>query len=164
MCFLGLVMWFRGLKCSHFSLFQPSFIVSDIQWRIYFTVNGKWSHIYIALFQSTDHSRRFTACVTFTHSHTHSHTDGWGCHARCHKLIRSNLGFSILPKDTSTYSQGSTGVESATFRLLDDPLYHLSHSHPNLSVFICSNCIFINLFLFVYNILKQYELLWVFAP
>ena len=34
----------------------------------------------------------------------------------------SNLGFSILIKDSSTCSWGSCGVEPATFPWLDDPL------------------------------------------
>ena len=86
-------------------------------------VNGKWSCIFIALFQSTDHSKRLTIHATFTHSYT----DGGNCHARRQLLIRSNLGFGILLKDTSTCScRDSAG----TFRLLDDPLYQLSYSHP----------------------------------
>ena len=55
----------------------------------------------------------FTTLVRFTHSCT----DGGGCHARCQLLIRTNLGFSVLLKDTLTCRQ----VEPATFRLLDDP-------------------------------------------
>ena len=57
-----------------------------------------------ALFQSTDSSKRFTVHSTFTRSHTHLYTDGGGCHARLQLLIRSNLGFSILLKNTFTYS------------------------------------------------------------
>ena len=47
--------------------------------------------------QNTSHGSRFHS---FTHSHIHSHADDRGCHARCQLLIRSNLGFSILLKDT----------------------------------------------------------------
>ena len=55
----------------------------------HFSQTVQWSCIFI---QST--------VDTFTHSHTHSYTDGEGCHARRQLLIRSNLGFSILLKDT----------------------------------------------------------------
>ena len=54
----------------------------------------------------------------------HSPIDGRGCHARCQLFIRSNLGFSILLKDTMTCSWGSREFEPATFPLLDD-LFHL---------------------------------------
>ena len=64
----------------------------------------KWTCIYTALFQSINHSKRFTILATFTHLHTHSYTDGRNCHARCQLHFRSNLGFSILLKDTSTCS------------------------------------------------------------
>ena len=53
---------------------------------------------------SNDISKHFTIHATFTHSHTHSYTDDGCCHARRQLLIRSNLGFSILLKDTSTCS------------------------------------------------------------
>ena len=36
--------------------------------------DGKWSCIFIALFQSTDHSKHFKILATFTH--THSYIDG----------------------------------------------------------------------------------------
>ena len=67
---------------------------------VLYMVNGQWSCIFIALFQSTDRSKHFTIHATFTYSHTHSYTDGGGCHARCQLHIRSNLGFSILLKDS----------------------------------------------------------------
>ena len=50
-------------------IFPPMF------WNYY-----KWTCISISLFQSTDHSKRFTTLDTFTHSHTHSYTHG--CRAR----------------------------------------------------------------------------------
>ena len=37
-------------------------------------------------------------------------TDGRGCHTRCQLHIRSNLGFSILLKDTSTCSSAQPGA------------------------------------------------------
>ena len=58
-----------------------------------------WTHISIALFQSTAQSR-FIRLVIFACLHT----VGRCCHARCQLLIRSNLGFSISLKDTSTCS------------------------------------------------------------
>ena len=93
-----------------------------------YLVNGKWSCIFIALFQSTDHSNPFTILATFTHSRTHSYTDGGGYHTRHQLLIRSNLGFSILLKDTLTCSWKEPGFEPPTFRLLDKPLYLLTYS------------------------------------
>ena len=91
--------------------------------------NGKWTCIYVALFQCTDHSKRFTTLATFTHSYPHSYTDGGGCHASCQLHIRSNLGFSILLKDTLTCSSAQPGgAWIRTFQTLDDPLYPMSFS------------------------------------
>lgn len=45
------------------------------------------------------------------------------------KPIGSNLGFSVLPKDTLTYGQLEPGSERQTFRSLDD---RLSHRRPKL--------------------------------
>ena len=47
-------------------------------------------------------------------------SDGRGLHARCQPHIRSNLGFSILLKDTLTCSSAQL-----------DLLYPLSHRRPN---------------------------------
>lgn len=39
--------------------------------------------------------------LSFTYSHTHSYTSGWLLpHEALFSLIRYNLGFSVLPKDT----------------------------------------------------------------
>ena len=48
--------------------------------------------------------------------HSHSHTDG--------ATIGGNVGFSVLPKDTSTCSPAEPGIEPPTFQLGDDSLYH----------------------------------------
>ena len=40
------------------------------------------------------------------------------------------LGFSVLPKDTSTCIQGKLGFKPPTHRSLDNLLYLLSHSRP----------------------------------
>ena len=60
-----------------------------------------------------------------------STTRHWTWHfqspVKCPISGHSNLGFNILLKDTSSCSQG---IETAAFRLLDDPLHLLSHSHP----------------------------------
>ena len=89
----------------------------DISVNVY--LNGKWTCIYIALFQCTDHSKCFTVLATFSHSHTYSYTNGRGCHARCQLHIRSNLGFSILLKDTSTCSSAQPeGAEIRTSNIL----------------------------------------------
>lgn len=73
----------------------------------------RWTCTCISPFQSFDHSKYFYT----TDSHTHLHTCGQGCHTRNHLLlgldihihshsdgttIQSNVGFSMLPKDTST--------------------------------------------------------------
>ena len=83
-------------------------------WRPYWfilnlknSLNGKWTCIHIALFQATDHSKRFTTLAAFTHSHTHLYTDGRGCYARCQLHIRSNLGFSILQLMQLSSARGS---------------------------------------------------------
>lgn len=76
-------------------------------------------------FQSTDSSKCFRAFVTFTHSHAELLQ-----RLPCKVVTWSNLGFSISLKDTSTCRQGSRGIDPATFRLLDDPLYLLGHSQP----------------------------------
>ena len=64
-------------------------------------------------------------------------TDGRGHHASCQLHIRSNLGFSILLKDTSTCSSaqpslGELGFEPATLRSLAD-LLQLSYSRPDFA-------------------------------
>ena len=74
----------------------------------YMLVNREWSCISIALFPFTAHSKGFTTPATFTHSYT----DGGCCHARRQLLIRSNLGFSILLKDTSACRWGENGIRT----------------------------------------------------
>ena len=67
-------------------------------------------------------------CFT-TSRFRHSHTDGRGCHAGWHLFIRSNLGFSILLKDTWTCSLEEPGIQPTTFWLLDNPPWLLSSKH-----------------------------------
>ncbi len=55
--------------------------------------------------------------------HTHSHTSG--------AAIGSKLGFSILPKDTSTCRPEESGIEPPTVWLVDVPLYLLGRSRPH---------------------------------
>ena len=43
-------------------------------------------------------------------AHRKALTDGRGFHAKCQLLIRSNLGFSILLKDTLTCSSVQSGA------------------------------------------------------
>ena len=81
----------------------------------------KWTCIYTALFQSINHSKRFTILATFTHLHTHSYTDGRYRHARCQLHIRSNLGFSILLKDTSTCSSAQPGIQTSNLLITRRP-------------------------------------------
>ncbi len=49
--------------------------------------------------------------------------------------IGTNLGFSVLLKDTSTHGYSYpcvevSGIELPTWRLMNDPLYLLGHSCP----------------------------------
>ena len=74
-------------------------------------VSGTFSGNSRALFQSAELSKHFTTLVTFTHTHVHTLMAG------CQPLIRSNLGFGILLKDTSTCSW-----REPASRTLEDPL------------------------------------------
>ena len=58
--------------------------------------------------------------------HSHIHTPMVAGYA--YQLTGGNVGFSVLPKDTSTCGQEEPGFEPPTFRSLDDLLYLLSHS------------------------------------
>ena len=78
--------------------------------------NGKWSCIFRALFQSTDHSKHLTVLATFIHSHTHSHTDGRGCCTRCH-AHQEQCGVQYL-------AQGSFVVPSLCFFPLPSVTLH----------------------------------------
>ena len=87
-----------------------------------------------ALFQSSDSSE----LQHLPHSPTHTYVHTLMAEVQgAELLIRSNLGCSILLKDTLTCSWGSQGMEPATYRLLDSLLYHLSHSNPYVMVTLC---------------------------
>lgn len=65
--------------------------------------------------------KHLTTVVTFTYSHTHTHILIAEATMQCifitassQLLIRSNLGFSVLLKDTLKRIQGSRGIEPAT--------------------------------------------------
>lgn len=80
--------------------------------------------------------------------HTHSYTDAAGClggptrpseganHSHTNSTaISNNLGFSVLPKDTLTCGLERQGIKLLLFRLVDEPLYLLSHrKHLNPSL------------------------------
>ena len=85
---------------------------------------GKWTVLIWHLSSLYDHSKRFTC-----HSpiHTHSHTDGRSYHTGCQPAHQgefnhsfsfihrwrnngSNLGLSVLPKDTSTCGLEEPGI------------------------------------------------------
>ena len=82
-----------------------------------------------------------------THTHTHTHTLSYRISAHCtffpiiqhpytvSKAIRSYLGFSILPKDTS---ECRLEVQMGIKRFVDDTLYPLSHSHPWINLITTS--------------------------
>ena len=92
----------------------PSINVLTVMWLLFtvgllmplFRTNGEWACIFRAF---PVYSKSFTL-VKFTHSHTLSYSDGRGCHSRCQLLIMSNLGFSILLKDTSRCRLGEAGI------------------------------------------------------
>lgn len=83
-------------------------------------------HAYTCSQQSDLCSCRSASGTTILiHTDTHSHTHGsklWGAG----RIIRSNLGFSVLPEDASTC--GSEELRQPALFLVDDLL--LSHSHP----------------------------------
>ena len=110
-------------------------MVSDITWT-FNVLSGTFSKnstcIYIAL---------FPVLATFTHSHTHPYTDDGGCHARCQLHIRSNLGFSIFLKATSTRNSTEPGFQPVTFWSLDNLLYPLSYSRPKHLVLNVPECL-----------------------
>ncbi len=56
---------------------------------------------------------------TYTHQHTHTHTQS---HTN-ETAIGSNLGFSFLPKDTSTCSPEGPCIQPPTFWLVEDLLF-----------------------------------------
>ncbi|XP_067467834.1 large proline-rich protein BAG6 isoform X2 [Thunnus thynnus] len=69
--------------------------------------------------------QQFTQMASHILRCSDSHTDG--------TAIGSNLGFSILAKDTSTCGLEELGIELPIFQLVDNLLYLLSHSCPNNS-------------------------------
>ena len=79
---------------------STSLIFSEWRWNVQKTP----SKFCIASCVSTGENGLTTAqsTVHMPHSHTHSYTDDRGYNARRQLLIRSNLWFSILLKDTST--------------------------------------------------------------
>lgn len=77
-------------------------------------------YIYIELSLTHGHPKRFTSCLTFTHSLTHSYTDGGVSHARRHPARREQLGLGVLLKDTSTLGPVEPGIEPPTFRFVDN--------------------------------------------
>lgn len=50
-------------------------------------------------------------------------------HRRSDECIESNLGFSILLKDALAQGLEQPGIQLPHFRLADDLLYLMSHSH-----------------------------------
>ena len=58
--------------------------------------------------------------------HSHIHTPMVASYA--YQLIGGNVGFSVLPKDTSTCGQEEPGFEPPSQGSLDHLLYLLSHS------------------------------------
>ncbi len=89
-------------------------------------VNGRnsWSAVLICILQHKSASTLHYTVPTNGKSYTHSHTSG--------AAIRSNLGFSILPEDTSTCRPEELGIKPLTFWLVDNLLYQLSHSRTNI--------------------------------
>ena len=61
-------------------------------------------------------------CQRLHFPHSHTNGDKWKTNT-----IGGNVGFSVLPKDTSTCGQGELGSELLTHESLANPLYPLSH-------------------------------------
>lgn len=82
----------------------------------------------------TDNHSEEPLIASFSHSAIQAGIHaGRGCHVYAGLLIRIDLGFSFLLKDTSTCSQGKQGITPAPSRLPDSPHYLLSHSCTKLS-------------------------------
>ena len=80
-------------------------------------------HLYSAFIQGALHSALHSPI------HTHIHTPSAAKAMQgINQHIGSNLGFSVLPKDTSTCRQEEPGFEPLTHGSLVDLLYLLSHS------------------------------------
>ena len=108
----------------HFYSAFPS-AQSALQWFIHSYI-GKWSG---------EHSTPASSLPTFTHQWWQACTN---------QLIGGNVGFSVLPKDTSTCWQEELGLEPPTHGSLANPLYLLSYSRPRKMyslLFNVLNCI-----------------------
>ena len=101
---------------SSFLVFQPL--------KVLFTLRITFTHIHTLNGYRGDHARSPPAHQRKLTIHTHSYTDG--------SAIRTNLGLSVLPKDTSTCGLEEPGIEPPIFRLVDDPLYLLNHSRSEV--------------------------------
>lgn len=89
-------------------------------------------HFYSTCLTYFDHSTCFTTHTTFTHTLTY-----WL------QSIGSNLGFSHVPKDTSTWGLVELRMEPLAW-LVADKLYLLSHSRPKvLQIHITQSTAFI---------------------
>ena len=69
---------------------------------------------FIALFQSTDHSKHFATLVTLIHSHTHSHTDGGGCLQSANRSLGAIWGSqsSFIDVPVSSYLDTLCDIKS----------------------------------------------------
>jgi len=73
------------------------------------------NYIYTALCQSAYRKVTFATAI-YRYAVTFKH------------CLKSNLGLSVLPKDTTACGLAEAGIEPPTFRLVDEQLYLLSHS------------------------------------
>ena len=69
-------------------------------------------HLYSAFLSYQ--TKRFTICLSFDQSHTHIHTQIGVELQDAGLLIESNLGFSVLLKDTLTCRQEELVIEAPT--------------------------------------------------
>ena len=88
-------------------------------------VNGL--HLYSAFNRPYGHPKRFTFCLTFTHSYA----DGDVSHVRHHPARREQLGLGVLLMDTSTLGQVEPGIEPPTFQFVANQHEPLSHCRPS---------------------------------
>ncbi len=93
-------------------------------------VNGLYLYSTFLVFLTTLSTLQQKSAFTHSHTHIHTHTftHQWG----------SNLGFSILPKDTSKCRPEEPGIKPPTFCLVADLLYllsHINHHHEHVNMF-----------------------------
>ena len=89
-------------------------------------------HFYSA-FLPQRHSKRFTICLSFTHSYSHSHIAA-AAELPCKALAcpsGATWGSESCSRILWHMAWEESGIKLPTLGLTDDPLYLLSHSRPS---------------------------------